>query len=130
MTLIFSTTSHAAVQNMNGWFSIDVPEDWVVKKAENELFVCIASPEEEEVIAFEFSSAEGMDSRQYAENLSGSLGGSSPVTETDRGDFEFVYIDNGVSTTARAFMIESVGIMMKSEHDFDNVYNVLDTFTR
>ena len=128
--LAFSMTAYAAVQNMNGWFSIDVPGDWVVNKAEDELFVRIASPGEEEVITFEFSSAEGMDSRQYAENASGRLGGSSPVNETNRGDFEFVYMNNGVSTAARAFMIESVGIVTKSGHGFDDIYNILDTFTR
>ena len=130
LTLIFSLAAHASVQNMNGWFSIDVPEDWMVKKTEDELFVRLVSPGEEDVITFEYSSAEGMDSRQYAENVSGSLGGSSPVTETDRGDFEFVYIDNGVSTSARAFMIDSIGIVISSRRDFNNIYGVLESFTR
>jgi len=102
----------------------------MVKKTEDELFVRLVSPGEEDVITFEYSSAEGMDSRQYAENVSGSLGGSSPVTETDRGDFEFVYIDNGVSTSARAFMIDSIGIVISSRRDFNNIYGVLESFTR
>jgi hypothetical protein len=129
VTLIFGMTANAAVQNMNGWFSIDVPEDWTVNKPEDGLFVRLISPEGDEVVTFEYSSSEGMDSRQYAENMSGSLGGSSPVKETERGDFEFVYADNGVDTTARAFMIGSVGIVMTSPREFDDIYGILDTFT-
>jgi len=124
--LAFSAVAHAANRNFDGWFTLDVPNGW--KAEQDDLFVQITSPNGSEVITFEYASAEGMDPYQFAESSSSKLGGNSPVVETDRGDFEFVFTNNGVKTNARAFMIESVGIVMRSHGGFDNLYSILDTF--
>jgi hypothetical protein len=129
MTLTFGVTAQAAVQSINGWFSIDVPDGWTTHNSEEGLFVSITSPEGTEIITFEYASAEGMDPCQFAENNSGNLGGSSPVVETERGDYEFMYTDNDATVTARAFMVESIGIVMKTQQGFDGIYKILDTFT-
>jgi hypothetical protein len=121
VTLMFGAVAHATVQNMDGWFSIDVPDGWTVNKT-GDMFISIASPNGTEVVTFEYASAEGMDPHQFALSMSG----GNPVVITDRDDYEFVCSD----TTARAFMIESIGVVMKAQNGFDNIYEILATFTR
>ena len=138
--LSFSGRASAAERNIKGWFTLDVPDGWAVSYKKqggndvcfNELYARIDSPDGSEAITFEYASAEGLDSRQFAENASGNLGGSSPVVETDHGkycDYGFVFTDNGAKTAARAFMIESVGIVMRSRNgNFDNLCGIIRAF--
>jgi len=125
VVIALCTTAHAAVQNMNGWFSIDVPAGWTVHQAEEELFVSITSLDGSGIVTFEYASVEEMDSRQFADNKSGSLGGSSPV-EIERGEYEFVLTDG---TLVRAFMVGSVGIVIKTQYGFESIYDMLKTLT-
>jgi hypothetical protein len=128
--LMFGAVAYAAVQNMDGWFHIDVPEEWIVEKVEDGFFVSIASPDGTEVITFEYANREGMDAYQFAISASDKFGGASPVVEADQDVYEFTISENGVNTAVRAFMFESIGIIMKSQHGFDGLYNILDTLSK
>jgi len=124
VVLMFSTGAYAARQVFNG-FSVEVPVGWGVT-GNGDGWGALIAPNGTESISFEYSSAEGMDSCQFAKNVSDNLGGSS-VVETDRGDYEFTFISNGVKTNARAFMVMSVGVVMKTQGGFDKLYGVLET---
>lgn len=119
MVLAFSTGAFAARQVFNE-VSVEVPDGWHVA-VDNSGWGSLSSGID--TISFEYSSEEGMDSRQFAENVSSLLGGSSPVAETVNGDFEFVL--NGFPV--RAFMVGSVGIVLKAQSSFDKLYGVLET---
>lgn len=135
-TLSSGKGAYAAEYFVDGWLMLNVPDDWTIERTSDDLygrvvwpeeglFTRVSSPDGEEVMTFEHASSEGLDSRQFAENVSGHLKGSSPVVKTERGDFEFVFTEDGVKTTARAFMIESVGIVMRSRKRFNRLYDLI-----
>jgi len=123
--LVFSAVAYAATHKFDGWFSIDVPAGWTVEGSGVDMFVRAASPDGSESITFEYASAEGMNSREFAEYTLGILGGSGSVAETNYGDFEFV-LQNGNSV--RALMLGCVGIVMKSTRGYDNLHGIIKTF--
>ena len=119
MVLALCTGAYAARQVFTG-VSVEVPDGWHVA-VDGGGWGSLSSGID--TISFEYSSEEGMDSQQFAENVSGILGGSSPVVDTGNGDFEFVL--NGAPV--RACMVGSVGIVMKAQSSFDKLYGVLET---
>ena len=123
--LVFNAVAYAVTHNFDGWFSIDVPVGWAVEGSGADMFVRVMSPDGSESITFEYTSAEGMDSREFAEYTLGILEGNNPVVETDYGDFEFV-LKNG--NNVRALMLGNVGVVMKSVSGFDTLHSIIGTF--
>ena len=109
---------------MDGWFSIYVHNDLESEQSGGRFICQYNLSGSTEVITFKYASAERMDSFQFAKNTSGKFGGSNLIVKTDSDDYEFVC--NG--TTSRAFMIESVGVVMTSQNCFDNLYGIIGTF--
>jgi len=123
--LAFNAVAYAVTHNFDGWFSIDVPAGWTVEGSGADMYVRVASLDGSESITFEYASAEGMGSREFAEYTLGILGGSGSVTETNYGSFGFT-LPNG--SNVRALMTGCVGVVMKSVRGFDNLQGIIETF--